>query len=157
MKTMNKIAYVLIITITLFSCNSCNLNMISAGSYPYAEDYKLKIKESELIDIIIKFKSDNPQYCVPQQIKLIDGRSNDRDDHWYHIYFYYKEENQIIYTWIRQTENDNTSFAFVSIKSANELGNWKDINKDFSESENKLQKEKFEQRILNKIKMQIKN
>jgi len=36
-----------------------------------------------------------------------------------------------------------------------ELGNWKDINKDFKRSENKAEKKKFEERILNKIKEKL--
>jgi hypothetical protein len=32
------------------------------------------------------------------------------------------------------------------------IGRWKDINKDFDNDENKKQKTKFEERILNKIK-----
>ena len=108
-----------------------------------------------MINSINRFKKEHPEYNVPPQILLKDGKSKDPDDHWYHIYFYYKEENQIIYTWVRQVDRDYTSFAFVSINNGLILGNWKDINKNFSRKENKLQKEKFEQRILNEIKKQI--
>ncbi|NVO09210.1 MAG: hypothetical protein HXX16_04535 [Bacteroidales bacterium] len=141
------------ITITLICAISCNF---SSGSYPNAEIYEFKINESEIISIIERFKKNNPDYCVPEQTQLKDGKSDDRNDHWYHIYFYYKDKNWIIYTWVRQTSKDMTSFAFVSINEGLNLGNWKDINKDYSSKENKLQKELFEQRILNEIKKQIK-
>jgi hypothetical protein len=151
MKTKFHFIIVLILPV-LFISYACNF---APGSYPYAEKYKLKIKESELIIAIKRFKEDNSGYCVPPQIQLFDGKSKDIDDHWYHVYFYYQEENQIIYTWIRQFDKETTYFAFVAVNDGLRLGNWKMINKDFSRKENKLQKEKFEQRILNEIKKQI--
>jgi len=137
---------------SLIGTISCN---IAAGSYAYAEVYKLKVTESELVSIIQEFKKNNPDYCVPDEVQVKDGRS-DKNDHWYHIYFYYKEENKIVYTWVRQFDRETTDFAFVALNNGLTLGNWKDINNDFSRKENKLEKAKFEQRILNKIKLKIK-
>ena len=57
---------------------------------------------------------------------------------------------QIIYTWIR-----GNKFAFISINKGTEIGNWKRINKDLNDSENKEEKKKFEERILNKIKEEL--
>lgn len=128
--------------------------IISSGSYPYAEKYKFKIKETELVKIIVKFKNDNPDYCVPKEIQLVDGKK-DSNDYWYHIYFYYKYENRIVYTWVRQYDAAYCEFAFVAINTGLTLGNWKDINHDFSSDENKLEKEKFERLILNQIKLKI--
>ena len=142
-----------IFSIVLFSLVSC---IIAAGSYPYVEEYDFKVKEADLITAIKTFKQNNPDYCVPEEFKLVDGRSNDRDDHWYHVYFFYKDENKVLYTWVRQGFEDITTFAFVATKDYKLIEQWKDINKDFSWSENKLQKQEFERRILNKIKEQIK-
>lgn len=142
-----------IVSLALLCGVSCNL---SPGSYPNAEIYEFRSNETVIISAVESFKNNNPDYCVPEQTKLKDGKSNDRNDHWYHIYFYYKDKNCIIYTWVRQISKDMTSFAFVSVNEGLNLGNWKDINKDFSHNENKLQKEMFEQRILNEIKKQIK-
>lgn len=125
---------------------------IAAGSYPYAEVYEVNYTESDLIKKIEKFKSENPEYIVPVEVGLIDGRSESKDDHWYHIYFYYKKENQIVYTWLRPSGKGKTYFAIVSINNGLQLGNWKEINHDFSPGDNALQKEKFENQILNKIK-----
>lgn len=144
---------ILLISIAIFGCISCNF---APGSYPYAEKYKVKIEESKLIAAIDKFKGNNPDYCVPSQVQLKDGRKDDRDDHWYHVYFYYKDENKILNTWVRQFDKETTSFAFVAVNDGLRLGNWKMINNDFSRKENRLQKEKFEQRILNEIKKQLK-
>ncbi|MFV8334475.1 hypothetical protein ACNQF7_00135 [Flavobacterium sp. RSP29] len=131
----------------LLAFHSCNL---TPGSYPYAEVYEFDAPEDKLIKAVSEFKINNPDFIVPENIKLVDGRSKDKTDHWYHIWFYYKKENQIIYTWIRGNE-----FAFIAVNDGTKLGNWKDINKDFNQSENKHEKKKFEVRILNKIKEKL--
>ena len=134
-----------IILLKIIACN------FAPGSYPYAEEYEINAPESTLVDAIQEFKKNNPQYIVPDQTQLKDGRNDDKD-YWYHIYFYYPKENQIIYSWTRPAEKGKTTFAFISINDGLALGNWKEINKDFSRSENTEQKKKFEERILNKIK-----
>ncbi|RTY85524.1 hypothetical protein [Flavobacterium sp. RSP15] len=131
----------------LFAICSCNL---ASGSYPYAEVYEFDVPEDKLIRAVSEFKINNPDFIVPKNIGLVDGRSKDKGDHWYHIWFYYKKENQIIYTWIRGNE-----FALIAVNEGTELGNWKDINKDFNHSENKDEKKKFEVRILNRIKEKL--
>jgi hypothetical protein len=128
--------------------------LFSPGSYSNAEQYEFNISESDLILLINDFKNENPRYQVPRQVGLLDGRSN-KADHWYHVYFYYPQENQIIYIWTRPSGTQKTTLAFVSINDGLVLGNWKDINKNLSSDENADQKAKFENRILNKIKQKI--
>lgn len=139
-----------LISILIFSCMSCGFD---PGSYPYAEKYEISCSESDLANIIEIFKEENPEYRVPTQTQLKDGRRND-NDHWYHIYFYYAKENEIVKTWIRKSSKGKTTFALVAINDGLTLGNWKDINKDYSKKENRLQKEKFEHLILKEIKKQ---
>lgn len=119
----------------------------SPGSYGSAENYEFNIGESDLIAVIEKFKSQNPKYAVPEQPGLSDHWSK----HWFVVYFYYPEQKQIIYTTIRGLGKDKTLFALVSVRTLS-LGNWKDINKDFSPSENKAQIKLFENFILEEIK-----
>ncbi len=52
----------------------------------------------------------------------------------------------IVKSWIR-----GNKIAFVGIGSGMDLSNYKEINKDFDYSENKKEKKKFEEQILNKI------
>ncbi len=130
-------------------------NIFAPGSYPNAEVYMISVNEEDLIKEIANFKKANPQYCVPVQVRLSDGRT-DSMDYWFHIYFYYPEERQILYTWVRAESKGKTKFAFVSINDGLTLGKWKDINKDFNRMDNKMQKEKFETLILNRIKDEIK-
>lgn len=134
---------------------------VAPGSYPYAEKYKLEYAERDVKVAVSKFKQEHPEYSVPKV--TIDGKDSfDLTDeqtkdpaYWYKIYFYYPEENEIIFTWLRSSEKDETTFAFVSVNEGLKLGNWKEINKDFSRSENNERKNKFEERILNKIKEKL--
>lgn len=134
-----------------FGCISCSL---SPGSYPYAERYEINCVESDLILAIEKFKMENPEFNLPSQAQLKDG-VRDENDPWYHVYFYYESENEIVKTWVRKISDGGTTFAFVAINDGLTLGKWKDINNGYSRKENKLQKEKFERLILNEIKKQI--
>jgi hypothetical protein len=45
-----------------------------------------------------------------------------------------------------------TSIAVVSINEGLQIGNWKDINKDFNQSRNKKELKYFELHILKKIR-----
>ena len=143
--------YLLIIPLLVF--NSCNL---SPGFYPDAERYKLEVKELTLIELITELKSQNPSLVLPESSLLIDGR-RDSSDKWYHFYFYSEEENIIIKTWVRGVVGNanETVFAFVAINEGLELGNWKNINRDFNSSENRRLKNLFEKIILSKVKEKI--
>ena len=134
----------LLITILLSTLIACN---IGAGSFPYVEKYEFEMEETDLIEAINNFKKKNPQYNVPIELQLVD----ERDSHWYHIYFYFPEENQILHTWTRSTKIGKTTFAYVSVNEGLTLGNWKHINKDFSASENEKQKKLFEERIVKQL------
>lgn len=134
--------YSLVILLAVLS--GCNL---SPGSYPYAEKYEISSTESDVIKALEIFKTQHPQYAVPKEVGLVDGRSNEQD-HWYHIYFYYPEENQVVYAWTRSIDGKRTTLALVSINEGLTLGNWKDLNDDFKGSDNENQKRKFESRII---------
>ena len=152
MKTLKVFVICCLVLIVLYGIATC----FAPGSYPYREAYVINVSESTLIEAIQNFKKNNPQYIVPEQTRLTDGRINEQfRDHWYHIYFYYEDENRIVKCWTRPAEKGKTTFAFIGINQGLELGNWKDINKDFKRSENKAEKKKFEERILNKIKEKL--
>jgi hypothetical protein len=128
--------------------SACN---IAPGSYPYAEEYRINVPESALVEAVNKFKTENQIYIVPPEVGLTDGR-RDNHDFWYHIYFYYPGQNSIVKCWTRPVTKNKTTFAFIAINSGLALGNWKMINEDFSDLENERQKAFFEEHILNKIK-----
>jgi hypothetical protein len=60
----------------MFSCVSCSF---APGSYPYAEKYEISCGESDLVNAIEKFKEENPEYRVPAQSQLKDGRRDEND------------------------------------------------------------------------------
>lgn len=138
--------YFFSISIFFISCSN-----FAAGSYPYAEEYIINADNNDLISAIDFFKKNNPQYIVPSDVGVLDGKK-EHGDYWYNIYFFYPEENQIVFTWVRAEEKNQSTFALVSINNGQTLGNWKDINKDFSRAENIKQKKNFEDRILKKVK-----
>lgn len=127
-------------------------NYFAAGSYPFAEIYKVKADEAKVIAAVEQFKKENPDYNVPPEVGMADGRSNRKDDHWYHVYFYYKKDNEIVNSWLRSSrEEGTTSFALVAINQGLEIGNWKEVNNDLSGEEDDFQKEKFKKQVVDKI------
>lgn len=154
MKTVILFLKCFLMAVIIFKNIACNF---APGSYPYAEIYEINSSEQEVKNAIYKFKEENLDYNVPKVTitnqgswDLID-ESTKNPEYWYKFYFYYKEENKIVFTWIRSYSKNKVKFAFVSINNGLDLGKWKYINKDFSPIENKNEKKKFEERILNKI------
>jgi len=134
----------------------CACKLISAGSYSYAEKYRYKISEKSLIHILKSLKESEPTLSPPQEFGFKDGR-RDSTDHWYFVYFHNEKRGEIILTWVRSSNNmAYADFAFVGVKKDADLGNWKDINKDFDKLENKIRKEEFKALILNRIPLPIK-
>lgn len=158
MKTSITFIKSLLLTIVLLLFTACDF---APGSYPYAEKYELNYSEEHVKTAINKFKEEYPEYTVPKVTinnqgswDLPDGQSKE-PAHWYEVYFYYKNEDKIIFTWTRPAGKNKTTIAFVSVNNGLNLGNWKMINKDFDSSENKKEKKEFEEKILNKIKERL--
>lgn len=141
---MKKMFYILTASILVFT--SCNF---APGSYPYAEIYEFEVSEDVLINAVVSFKKENPEYNLPNQERFEDGRRNEKDN-WYHIWFYYSKDNKIVKCWIRRNK-----VALVGLGDGLNLDNYMEVNKDFSRKENKVQKEKFEKLILNRLKKYI--
>ncbi len=134
------------------------------GSYPNAEIYVLNYPEEDVKNAIKKFKTDNPEFKVPNvtidmkgDIVLLDEEIGNPKPHWFKFYFYDKKNNEILYTWIRDKDKNNTKFAFISVNKGLDLKKWEIINRDFSRKENKEQLKKFEERILSKVKYYLEN
>jgi hypothetical protein len=129
---------------------SFGCNIISAGSYQDAQRYRYKIHERPLIKIILSLKTSNPDLNPPKKLGLIDGRA-DSTDHWYHIYFFDRERNVLLDTWVRGYDEVTTDFAFVGVNEGLQLGNWKQINSDdYNKVENEKQLEAFNHLVLDK-------
>lgn len=133
------------------------------GSYPYAEVYKIDAPEENVIKAIKQFKTSHSEFIVPNvtikksgSFNLSESEGRKENSHWYLNYFYDKEEDQILLTWTRPSENNKTDLALVSINQGLDLGNWKEVNKEFEDAENEKIKTKFERLILLPIKHLIK-
>jgi len=138
---------------------------MAPGSYARAETYEFEIPEDSLISIIEDVKKEKPEIALTQKVNISggqsfymdEGRNNEKFlDHWYHIYFYYSDKNEIVKTWTRPKTKNSTTFAFVGINSGLTLGNWRTINESFWWWKNKPDKQEFEERILKKIKEKTK-
>lgn len=126
------------------------------GSYPDAEHYKVDATEDDLIAAIITFKRNTPEYNVPKGVGLIDGRKT-KNSHWYLVYFYLPETNQILLTWTRPEGPNRTTFALVSVNDGLIIGNWKQLNRDeLGRQGTKKMKQEFETKILVNIKQLLK-
>ncbi len=150
-----------LLVLVLFSISSC---VLSSGSYPFAETYELDYSEEEVKSAIKKFKNEHPEFNVPLvtinnkgKYSLLDEKVGDPNPHWFKFYFYYKNENQILYTWTRIESKTETIFAFVSINKGLDIGNWELINDSFSRAENKEHLKRFEKCILSKVKYYLEN
>ena len=106
---------------------------------------------------------ENPNLTLDSKVQIpnggafyLEGGREDSTDHWYHIYFYYPDKNQIIHTWTRPETKTKTTFALVGINEGLTLGNWKTVNRSFWWWKNKPEIEEFEQRILKRIINKVK-
>jgi hypothetical protein len=128
--------YVVFLMLTLML--GCNL---SSGSYPYAEEYELNYSTDDVLLAIEKLKKSNACFTVPKV--TIDGKQYfDLQDEkastaqaFNLVYFYNPIEKQIILTHLQPKATGITSIAVVSINEGLQIGNWKDINKDFNHPE----------------------
>lgn len=129
--------------------------LFSPGSYPYSEIYEVNMNDSLLIGKIKVFKLQNTSYEVPKMSGLVDD-SFSKESNRFVLYFYYKQENQIILTWVRRLDKENCQFAIVSINEGTELGKWKELNNDLGFFETRKEREKFEEQILKPLNVPFK-
>jgi hypothetical protein len=128
------------------------MNLISAGSYADSESYELPYSETNVINAIEKLKERNPKFKVPEvsispndSFVLEDSRS--KNGLWFIAYLYDSDENRILNIAIRGNKT-NTTLEFTSINKGLKIGNWKEINLDFSYDENQELKKRFEETYL---------
>ena len=156
MKTQNKTTlWILAIMFGIF-CLYQFARMIAPGSYPFAEVYTIDAPEEKVLNAIKEFKTTHPEFIVPNvtinkggSFNLSESEGRKENSFWNFNYFYYKKDNQIVFTWTRRSlENNKTEFAFVGLNDGLDLGNWQNVNDDFGYLENRNVKAKFERLIL---------
>ncbi|MEX1013633.1 MAG: hypothetical protein WDZ80_00545 [Candidatus Paceibacterota bacterium] len=159
---MKKTIWISIFLVSLFLLLYVGAWFMAPGAYPRAEYYEFDIPEDSLISIIETVKYENPDFILPDSVRMPNGsftelRDGRRDsaDHWYSIYFYYPDKNKILKTWTRPINENSTRFAFAGINSGMTLGNWRKINESFWWWKNQPDIDEFEQRILQKINTEL--
>jgi hypothetical protein len=135
---------------------------MAPGSYVYAEEYELPYSEIDVKAAIAAVKEDHPELRVPKvsingsaPFVLQDEQTKD-SELWYKVYFYYPKDDKIILTLLRPSGKDKSKLSVVSVNDGLELGNWKQINKDFDDDVNRQLKEEFKIQILDPLERKLK-
>ena len=158
----NKIIFFSVLTILcilfLFALGTHGCNPFVPDYYKTAERYEFAVSDDRLLSTVENFKKENPNYCPPSDvINFIDGKDTNMSvSMWHHFYFYFAEENLILYTWVSSVDfKTNTStFALYHVKNLKNRGSWA-INDCIDEKQNKIVINKFEERILKPIEKKL--
>lgn len=141
----------IMIMFSLVSCKKKHYNIFSAGSYAFAERYKIDLSEQETIKLVKKLKKRKSDMIPPKIWKGTEYRMVDRrHSHWYFVYIYIKEEKRVVEFYIRG-DWQPTTIALVSATTGENLRNWKDINNDMDDEENEHIIRWFEENILKEL------
>lgn len=142
----------LILIIISFSCK--DVNKFSAGSYPYAEIFEIKLPIEDVVHKIESIKA-NEKFQVPEfewagKKTLLKDKT--LKNGYFVFYIFLKEKNKIIYSYARTDGLNKTRIGLISVQDGLSLGNWKEVNKDLSEEDNEQLKELFKEKIVSKIR-----
>ena len=159
MKKRTKIFGIAIIVIILLYAFVKLISMVASRPHDHVEEYEYKVSEKELIDRIIAFKKENPQYNVPKETNLEDAYGDTIVTKYYHVYIYFPAENKIVYFFITNDLEDKniSSLNLYSINDGLQLGHWRDVNKQLGFKENREIKRKFQERVLDKLGLAYKD
>lgn len=151
---IKKYAIILILLIN-YSCKDFNINLFSAGSHAYSEKYTVNLSEKETIKKIKKIKGKDKDLQVPpflwvrDTIMLEDKFSENNNSFIFYIYF--KERDQIATFYVREKGSSQSIVGLDAVHNGLSLGNWKNVNEDLSENENKETIKLFEEKIISKL------
>ncbi|OYU66329.1 MAG: hypothetical protein CFE22_09955 [Cytophagaceae bacterium BCCC1] len=146
MKTRIKILPSILFLLLLTSCE-----IISAGSYPYREEYVFEnVQEKELIDSIVNIGKQYKDLNVPAEHDFSGGYPDERKL-WYYVYYMNPKTSNIFFFFIQQKSKKESYVGLVSVVKVTDLYNWQEVNHDLKGNENKKAKEEFETLILDKI------
>ncbi len=139
---------------------SCDINIISAGSYPYAERYLFDCNlESVIMEIATIKQKDStlipPKVYIETTSNTFDLTDTFNQGSYYIVYLYFKKENKIYYVALNKEDNNRTELLFDGVNKGLELGKWKQINKDLSDEENNHEKEMLNEILLKKLPCKI--
>jgi len=147
-----KKCFILILLIISHSCE--DVNKFSAGSYPYAEVFEITLPKEDIIhkidSIKINEKLQVPRFEWAGKETLLQDKT--LKNGYFVFYIFLKEHNQIIYSYVKEMDSNKARIGLVSVQYGLSLGNWKEVNKDLSEEENRQLKDIFKEKIISKIR-----
>ncbi|THV60701.1 hypothetical protein [Chryseobacterium candidae] len=141
----------LVFLIIVFSCK--DVNKFSAGSYPYAEVFEIKLPKDKVIYKIDSLKTNTDLQVPPFEWAGRETLLQDKTlkNGYIVFYIFIKESNQIMYFYVREDVLDKTRIGLISIQNGLSLGNWQEINKDLSKEENEQSTKLFKEKIISKL------
>lgn len=84
------------------------------------------------------------------------SEENGWKDYWYHLNFFYSDTKEVVYAWTRPSEDSSTTtLALLGIAKLNNFASYKLINKDYWYFSNKSEINKFNDSIVEKIKLKV--
>lgn len=115
-----------------------------AGSYPFAESWRVDKSMLEIEANLKKLHSKNPAVFLGKDNLVFEDEPN---GYWKRVDFFYGDRNEIVQVLFREFDNYTavSLLKFVN-KSSGEI---RLMNRDFNWFANKKEKEIFESRILN--------
>ncbi len=125
---------------------------LSPGTFANSVNYELNISIEELVKLIEDFKTKSPGFCVNNSYNLNDHR----DGYRYVVYFYFEKEGEILYTYLKSSGKEKTTWALVAVKKKNS-NDWLDLNEELSKKETIIRIEEFESSILEFFNQKISN
>lgn len=130
----------------------CSCKKFSAGSFPYAKEYRFETSAKYLIDDIVTIKINNPDLDVltPNEADSLYNIDNLAEPY-YNYYFKLNINDTIaIVHCVIDARLDNPAFIFLnSVTYSPNLGNFKRINSgELSHEENDLIISEFERQVL---------
>ena len=125
--------------------------ILSAGSYPYSENYIFQTDSGRLVNSIKEFKRNYPSYNVPRQVGLVD--TSDENKIFHNNWIYDAQKNEIIFFIIESNfgNKKSSTLRLISINYGLSLGNWKTVNDDIGRTENLDIKKQFKIQLLDKL------
>ncbi len=140
----------IILGILIFSLCSCN--KFSAGSFPYAKEYRCDTSAKYLIDDIITIKISNPELNVltPNEADSLYNIDNFAEPY-YNYYFKLNIDGKVaIVHCVVDARFDNPAILLLnSVTYSENLGNFKRINSnELSTKDNDLIIKEFEEQVL---------
>jgi hypothetical protein len=150
-KRTNKFVFLIIIVLILNVLLVYFLaKLFSPGSYIETKKYDINLSQDILIKKIHRLKEIDSTLILPAKYDWNEG-PRDKNDYWYHIFFYNKKDKLVLNCWVRSKSKFSSTFAIVS--TMDDKQNWRELDKNMGTKEKNRILTFFENRIINKLKL----